>query len=58
MAKRRRKPKIGDTIIHTEPEFDRETIGKVEQILSQQFVYRTESGSTKLCMFYEDWRKK
>ena len=49
-------PKIGDVIVHNEPAFNRTNSGKVIQLLSMQFVYETEKGQTRFCLFKEDWR--
>jgi hypothetical protein len=52
---KRTKPKVGDMITHTEPYFKRENSGKVIQLLAMQFVYRTEGGHIRHCMFSEQW---
>jgi hypothetical protein len=54
----KKSPKLGDWIIHKEPSFDREHEGKVVQLLSMQFVYETESGDKRFCMFRENWTYK
>ena len=46
---------LGDYIIHKEPYFDRVNKGKVVQLLAMQFVYETEDGNRRHCMFREDW---
>ena len=48
-------PKMGDKIVHYEPYFDRESKGKVVEILSAQFIYETKDGQTRHCLFKEDW---
>ena len=48
-------PKVGDKIVHNEPYFDRSNEGVVVQLLSAQFVYETEDGNRRHCMFREDW---
>lgn len=53
-----RKPEVGDNIIHTESYFDRITEGRVTQLLSSQFVYVTDTGNTRLCLYREDWKYK
>lgn len=53
-----KSPKIGDWIVHKEPAFNREHEGKVVQLLSMQFVYQTDSGETRFCMFRENWSHK
>jgi hypothetical protein len=53
-----RKPKIGDYIVHHEPHFDRSTEGTITQLLSAQFVYVSQSGDTRMCMFNENWTFK
>lgn len=59
MAKRRKKkaPELGDYIEHRQPYFDRVNRGKVILLLSMQFVYETDNGNTRFCMFREDWSK-
>jgi hypothetical protein len=51
------KPDLGDRIIHKEPAFNRENEGKVVQMLAMQFVYKTDDGNTRFCLFKEDWKK-
>lgn len=59
MAKRRKRkaPELGDYIEHRQPYFDRVNRGKVILLLSMQFVYETDNGNTRFCMFREDWSK-
>jgi len=56
MAKTK-QPELGDRILHKEPYFNRENEGVVIQLLGMQFVYRTDSGEERFCLFREDWRK-
>ena len=42
-----KRPKVGDRIIHDEPEFERTTQGVVMDILSSQFTYQTDNGLEK-----------
>lgn len=51
------KPDLGDRIIHKEPAFNRENEGEVIQLLAMQFVYRTDNGNDRFCLFKEDWKK-
>jgi hypothetical protein len=51
------KPDLGDRIIHKEPAFNRENEGEVVQMLAMQFVYKTDDGNTRFCLFKEDWKK-
>jgi|TARA_R110001599_G_scaffold9306_5_gene46107 hypothetical protein len=62
-----KKPSIGDLIEHTEPCFARTKTGKVVQLLSDQFVYKTLSSTEDekhfypkdghgMCMYSEDWK--
>ena len=59
MAKGRKKksPELGDYIEHRQPYFDRVNQGKVVELLSMQFVYETDNGNIRFCMFREDWSK-
>jgi len=51
-----KKPNLGDEITHTEPAFRRENSGKVIQLLAMQFVYKTEGGYTRYCLYKEQWK--
>ena len=52
-------PKIGDSIIHDEPEFNRVSEGKVTSVLSRQFTYRISNQKhERVCMFGESWKYK
>jgi hypothetical protein len=51
-------PEVGDRIIHDEPEFERVTEGIIVDILSSQFVYKTEGGYFRYCFTKKDlWKK-
>jgi len=52
-----KQPKLGDRILHKEPAFRRENEGVVIEILGMQFVYKTDSGEERFCLFKEDWKK-
>ena len=52
----KKAPSLGDVIVHHEPTFNRTNTGKVVQLLSQQFVYETENGQSRFCLFKEDWK--
>lgn len=51
-----RKPKVKQKIVHSEPEFPRETTGTVTALLSAQFAYETPEGITRYCLYKEIWR--
>ena len=51
-----KKPEIGDKIEHT-CNLNGTFQGKVIQMLATQFIYETESGNTRFCLFKESWRK-
>ena len=52
-------PKIGDRIIHDEPQFNRVNEGEVTSILSRQFTYRVPNEKhERICMFGESWKYK
>jgi hypothetical protein len=55
MAKSK-QPKLGDRILHKEPAFGRENEGVVIEMLGMQFVYKTDSGEERFCLFREDWK--
>ena len=55
MAKNKH-PKLGDRILHKEPAFRRENEGVVIELLGMQFVYKTDSGEERFCLFREDWK--
>jgi hypothetical protein len=48
-------PNKGDRIIHTDG-YNNVHRGTVDLILSAQFVYISDNGSRKFCMFREDWK--
>jgi len=51
-------PEVGDYIEHREPYFNRINEGKIIEMLSMQFVYKTPKGETRYCLFREDWNHK
>ncbi len=51
-----KKPNIGDIIVHNEPTFNRESTGKVIQLLGLQFIYETEEGHIRHCNYGELWK--
>jgi hypothetical protein len=57
LGRKKKAPELGDYIEHREPYFNRVYRGKVKQLLSAQFVYETETGNTRFCLFKEDWNK-
>ena len=50
-----KSPKEGDRIIHTDS-YNEVHHGTVDLILSAQFVYISDNGSRKFCMFKENWK--
>ena len=52
-----KQPKLGDRILHKEPAFRRENEGVVIEMLGMQFVYKTDNGEERFCLFKEDWKK-
>ena len=52
-----KQPKLGDRILHKEPAFGRQSEGVVVEILGMQFMYKTDSGEERYCLFREDWKK-
>jgi hypothetical protein len=55
MIKKKKSPSIGDKIEHT-CRLNGKFEGKVIQLLAAQFVYETEKGFIRHCMFREEWR--
>tara|TARA_R100000306_G_C4344529_1_gene126975 strand:- start:687 stop:863 length:177 start_codon:yes stop_codon:yes gene_type:complete len=51
-----KRPKVGDRIIHDEPEFERITQGVVMDILSSQFTYQTDNGLIRFCFYKDIWK--
>lgn len=47
---------IGDKITHF-CRLNGEFKGKVIELLSTQFVYKTEDGQERYCLFRESWKK-
>ena len=52
---KKNRPKEGDRIRHTEPEFDRVTEGNVVLLLAVQFTYITDEGYTRFCFYKDLW---
>ena len=50
-----KKPKLNDMIEHT-CTLNGQSEGQVILLLSQQFVYRTDKGHEKFCMYKEMWK--
>ena len=50
-----KKPEIGDKIEHT-CRLNGKFEGEVIQLLSSQFVYKTETGNARFCLFKEEWK--
>lgn len=55
MAKTK-QPQLGDRIEHT-CSLNGKFEGKVVQLLGMQFVYETDKGETRFCLFREVWKK-
>jgi len=49
------KPNIGDKIEHFCP-LNGEFNGEVIELLGTQFVYKTEDGQERFCLFKEQWK--
>jgi hypothetical protein len=52
---KRKKPELGDRIEHT-CSLNGKFEGTVIQLLGMQFVYETDSGQQRFCLFKEVWR--
>ena len=52
---RMKRPKVGDRIRHEQIELDRLSTGVVTCLLSAQFIYETDDGYTRHCLFKEIW---
>ena len=50
-----KRPNVGDRIRHEQIELDRLSTGVVTCILSAQFMYETDDGHTRHCLFKEIW---
>jgi len=50
-----KKPRLFDYVVHRQPAFDREVGGLVCQLLDSQFVYLPATGTSRMCLFNEDW---
>lgn len=57
MSTKNKTPNIGDKIEHT-CRLNGTFEGKVIELLSTQFVYRTSDGNERFCLFREDWKIK
>ena len=55
-TKNKKKPSIGDIILHKEPAFNRENTGQVTELLGMQFIYETQDGQTRHCNYGELWQ--
>jgi len=53
---KRKQPEIGDRIEHT-CRLNGTFEGVVIEILGMQFVYRTDEGHDRFCLFKEIWKK-
>jgi len=50
-----KKPSIGDRIEHSNAYGD-VAKGTVDMLLSAQFVYKTDDGRRRYCLFRETWK--
>jgi hypothetical protein len=50
-----KRPNVGDRIRHEQIELDRLSTGVVTCLLSAQFMYETDDGHTRYCLFKEIW---
>tara|TARA_B100000900_G_scaffold415327_1_gene444799 strand:- start:277 stop:453 length:177 start_codon:yes stop_codon:yes gene_type:complete len=50
-----KQPVLGDIIEHT-CRLNGMFKGKVIEILGMQFVYKTDDGQERFCLFREDWK--
>ena len=57
LSRKVKKPDLGDRIEHREPAFDRTNEGIVIQMLAEQFVYKTDNGEERFCLYRELWTK-
>jgi|TARA_R110000787_G_scaffold205464_1_gene315835 hypothetical protein len=51
-----KRPNVGDRIRHEQIELDMVSTGVVTCILSAQFMYETDEGHTRHCLFKEIWK--
>lgn len=54
--RKKKPPVLGDRIEHT-CRLNGTFQGVVIEMLSTQFVYRTDNGIERFCLFKEDWKK-
>ena len=54
-SKSKKAPKLGDKIEHT-CRLNGKFEGKVIELLAMQFIYETQDGHHRHCLFREDWR--
>jgi|TARA_B100000212_G_C27379515_1_gene536335 hypothetical protein len=57
LSRKVKKPELGDRIEHREPAFNRTHEGVVIEMLAEQFVYKTDEGHERFCLFRELWTK-
>lgn len=57
LSRKVKKPELGDRIEHREPGFNRVNEGVVIEMLAMQFVYKTDDGQERFCLFTELWSK-
>lgn len=54
--RKKKPPVLGDRIEHT-CRLNGTFQGVVIEMLSTQFVYKTDNGIERFCLFKEDWKK-
>lgn len=54
-SRKKKPPQIGDRIEHT-CRLNGKFEGVVIEMLSTQFVYKTDNGHDRFCLFREDWK--
>ena len=54
--RKKKPPVLGDRIEHT-CRLNGTFQGEVIEMLSTQFVYKTDNGIERFCLFKEDWKK-
>ena len=54
--RKKKPPVLGERIEHT-CRLNGTFLGVVIEMLSTQFVYKTDDGLERFCLFREDWKK-
>lgn len=53
---KQKRPELGDRIEHT-CSLNGKFEGTVIQMLGMQFIYKTDDGQERFCLFKETWKK-